>query len=414
MERFLTLWAEAALTSTGFFWMALWAFALGYLISSLIQVLVTRSRMQRLMGHDGPRSMALGTAFGFVSSSCSFAALSTTRALFQKGAGLAPSMAFLLASTNLVIELGIVIALFLSWHFVVGEYVGGLLLIGFAWLFIRMTRPDRLLNRVRERLGGDGDHTHDQPPSPLQRLRSREGWQAIGRSYVMEWQMVWKDVLIGFTVAGIIAAFVPDAAFKTLFIGAGSQTDPGFWAVLAQTLIGPIAAFATFIGSMGNIPLAALLHEHGVSFAGVMAFIFSDLVVLPVLRINAQYYGWKMALYILAMLLCGLVVVSLALHYGLAALDWLPDSQGGGRQQRELFKLNNGFVLNLVFLAISAVLGWLWWSGRSSGASHEHHDHGGASRSEQVLTGIAVIAMTWLAGGLLAAARPGFQASGGG
>lgn len=414
MERFLTLWAEAALTSTGFFWMALWAFALGYLISSLIQVLVTRSRMQRLMGHDGPRSMALGTAFGFVSSSCSFAALSTTRALFQKGAGLAPSMAFLLASTNLVIELGIVIALFLSWHFVVGEYVGGLLLIGFAWLFIRITRPDRLLSRVRERLGDDGDHTHDQPPSPLQRLRSREGWQAIGQSYVMEWQMVWKDVLIGFTIAGIIAAFVPDAAFKTLFIGAGSQTDPGFWAVLAQTLIGPIAAFATFIGSMGNIPLAALLHEHGVSFAGVMAFIFSDLVVLPVLRINAQYYGWKMALYILAMLLCGLVVVSLTLHYGLAALDWLPDSQGGGRQQRELFKLNNGFVLNLVFLAISAGLGWLWWSGRSAGPGHEHHDHGGASRSEQALTGIAVIAMTWLAGGLLAAARPGIQASGGG
>ena len=148
MERFFTLWADAALTSTGFFWMALWAFALGYLISSLIQVLVTQTRMQRLMGRDGPRSMALGTAFGFVSSSCSFAALSTTRALFQKGAGLAPSMAFLLASTNLVIELGIVIALFLSWHFVVGEYIGGLLLIDGA----RVVQLDH-------RLAAAGEHT---------------------------------------------------------------------------------------------------------------------------------------------------------------------------------------------------------------------------------------------------------------
>ncbi len=417
MERFFTLWADAALTSTGFFWMALWAFALGYLISSLIQVLVTRSRMQRLMGHDGPRSMALGTAFGFVSSSCSFAALSTTRALFEKGAGLAPSMAFLLASTNLVIELGIVIALFLSWHFVVGEYVGGLLLIGFAWLFIRITRPDQLLARVRERLGDDEAHTDEQSPNPMQRLRSREGWQAIGQTYVMEWQMVWKDVLIGFTIAGVIAAFVPDAAFETLFIGAGGQTDPGFWAVLAQTLIGPIAAFATFIGSMGNIPLAALLHEHGVSFAGVMAFIFSDLVVLPVLRIHAQYYGWKMALYILAMLLCGLVVVSLALHYGLAAMDWLPDSpaQAQAQQQRELFALNYGFVLNLIFLAVSAALGWLWWASRSSGhGGHHDHDHGDASRSDQVLTGVAVVAAAWLICGLVLAALPGISASAGG
>ena len=292
MDGFLQNWAKAALTSTGFFWMALWAFALGYLISSLIQVLVTQTRMQRLMGKEGPRSMLLGTAFGFISSSCSFAALSTTRALFQKGAGLAPAMAFLLASTNLVIELGIVIALFLSWHFVVGEYVGGLLLIGFAWLFIKITRPRRLVERVRDRLGGDEQQDGHAVRSAWDKLQSRDGWQAIGQSYVMEWQMVWKDVLIGFTIAGIIAAFVPDAFFETLFVGAGSGSEPGFGAVLAQTLIGPFAAFATFIGSMGNIPLAALLYERGVSFAGVMAFIFSDLVVLPVLRINAQYYGW--------------------------------------------------------------------------------------------------------------------------
>jgi len=411
MDGFLEHWAQAALTSTGFFWMALWAFALGYLISSLIQVLVTQARMQRLMGTAGPRSMALGTFFGFISSSCSFAALSTTRALFQKGAGLAPAMAFLLASTNLVIELGIVIALFLSWHFVVGEYVGGLLLIGFAWLFIRITRPKRLLKQARERLGEDDEHDHGDTESARDKLRSRDGWTAIARSYVMEWQMVWKDVLVGFTIAGIIAAFVPEAFFETLFVGSGGDGgQPGFGAVLAQTLIGPIAAFATFIGSMGNIPLAALLFDHGVSFAGVMAFIFSDLVVLPVLRINAQYYGWKMAIYILVMLLSGLVVVSLAMHYGLAAFDLLPDGQGGGngQQQRDLFKLNYGFVLNLIFLGVSAVLGWLWWSGRGDAHGH-HHDHGGGSGSERVLKVCAGVALVWLIGGLIAAAMPGIQ-----
>ena len=318
MNPFLQSWAEASWTSVGFFWMALWAFALGYLISSLIQVLVTRKRMQKTMGESGPKSIAIGTFFGFISSSCSFAALSTTRALFQKGAGLVPAMAFMLASTNLVIELGIVIAIFLSWQFVVGEYTGGLLLIAFAWLFVRLTRPDDLVQEARDRLDREGDRQSGAPADWKDKVTSLDGWQEIGMTYVMEWQMVWKDVLIGFTVAGIISAFVPDVFFETLFIGSGGENaqNPGFPAVLSQALIGPVAAFFTFIGSMGNIPLAALLYDRGVSFAGVMAFIFSDLVVLPVLRINAEYYGWKMALYIMGMLLTCLVATSLLMHYG--------------------------------------------------------------------------------------------------
>lgn len=153
MNSFLEQWAEAAFTSIGFFWMAFWAFALGYMISSLIQVLVTRERMQSTMGTAGPKSVVLGTFFGFISSSCSFAALSTTRALFQKGAGLVPSLAFMLASTNLVIELGFVIAIFLSWQFVVAEYIGGVLLILLAWLFVRLTNPRKIIQSARDRLG---------------------------------------------------------------------------------------------------------------------------------------------------------------------------------------------------------------------------------------------------------------------
>jgi len=405
-DAFLASWHEAALTSCGFFWTALWAFVLGYVLSSLIQVLVTRERMSRLMGADGPRSVGLGALFGFVSSSCSFAALSTTRALFQKGAGLASALAFLLASTNLVIELGIVISLFLGWPFVLGEYVGGALLVLWAWGFVRVTRPTGLVRRVRERLAGDEDDDGEGGASWREVLGSRAGWRRIATTYVMEWNMVWKDVLIGFTVAGVIAAFVPDAFFEALFVGSGDGQADGFGEVLVQTVVGPVAAFFTFIGSMGNIPLAALLYDHGVSFAGVMAFLFSDLVVLPVLRINAGYYGWPMALYILGLLLSGLVAVSLALHYGLAALGWLPDGNEGSGVPRagDAFALDTGFVLDVVALVASAVLGWLWWRGRDADG-HGEHDHGDGG--EPVLSTITALAGLWLVGGLAAGAVTG-------
>ncbi len=402
MDQFLEQWAEAAYTSIGFFWMALWAFALGYLISSLIQVLVTRERMQKTMGVSGPKSVALATFFGFISSSCSFAALSTTRALFQKGAGLVPAMAFMLSSTNLVIELGIVIAIFLSWQFVVGEYVGGLLLIGFAWLFIRLTRPKNLIEKVRKRLGHD-ENDQDGGPSWKEKAGSLKGWQQIGMKYVMEWQMVWKDILIGFTIAGIISAFVPQSFFQTLFIGSGGENaqHPGFLAVLAQVLVGPVAAFFTFIGSMGNIPLAAVLFDNGVSFAGVMAFIFSDLVVLPVLRINAEYYGWKMALYILAILFTCLIATALVMHYAFLFLDILPES-GAGKDitDREMFKLNYGFFLNIFFLGVSLLLGWLWARQR---AAQDHGGHGGSDTTATVwiLRAFSLLSVIWLAGGLI-------------
>lgn len=411
MSDFLARWHEAATTSLGFFWMALWAFILGYLISSLIQVLVTRERMQRAMGRDGPRSMALGTFFGFLSSSCSFSALATTRAIFGKGAGLAPSLAFMLASTNLVIELGMVIAIFLGWQFVVGEYVGGILLILTTWLLVRITRPRRLEQRAREKVGEDGDEQGGERRSWKEKIRSVSGWQQIGQTYVMEWQMVWKDVLIGFTVAGVISAMVPQAFFEALFLGAGGENaaNPGFLYVLAQTVVGPVAAFFTFIGSMGNIPLAAVLFSQGVTFAGVMAFIFSDLVVLPVLRINASYYGWKMAAYILALMLVGIVACSLIMHYTLAALGMLPDfSQVTPPGERVFFSVDYQLFLNLVLVAINAVLIWFWWRARKSeehaGHDHDHdhdHDHGSTSLTDRVLQILSAAAAVWLVGGML-------------
>ncbi|MCH2547378.1 MAG: permease [Alphaproteobacteria bacterium] len=396
MNTFLQTWNEAAVTTVGLFWMAFWAFGLGYLISSMIQVFVTQERMKKTMGEAGGKSVALGTFFGFISSSCSFAALSTTRALFTKGAGLIPSLAFLLASTNLVIELGIVIAVFLGWQFVVGEYVGGLLLILLMWLVVKITRPKKLTEKAREHAKEEeGSSDKEDIPNWKKLIKSKEGWLKVAKQYVMEWDMVWKDVTVGFTVAGIIAAFVPKSFFQALFIGSGSD-DPAFWEVLVQALIGPIAAFFTFIGSMGNIPLAAVLFSNGVSFAGVMAFIFSDLVVFPVLRIQAKYYGWKMAFYIMGVFLFILVSTALIMHYGFAAFDMLPDSSSAKSvTDREFFKIDYTLFLNLLFIGLSAV--FVWWKFKKSDSGMDGSDR----ISEKILSWLSMLAFGWLGGGLI-------------
>jgi hypothetical protein len=397
---FLHLWGEAAYTTLGFFWMALWAFVLGYVVSSMIQVFVTQERMQQAMGEAGAKSVGLGTFFGFISSSCSFAALATTKSLIKKGAGLIPALAFLLASTNLVIELGIVVAVFLSWQFVVGEYIGGLLLIGIMWGFVRLTYPDGLMQWVRERLDKGGVEDDDEIPDWRRLIRTRKGWQRVAKRYFMEWSMVWKDVTVGFTVAGIIAVFVPTSFFQTLFIGAGQDGGVGTWALIEHVLVGPVAAFFTFIGSMGNIPLAAVLYGNGVSFAGVMAFIFSDLVVFPVLRINAAYYGWKMSLYIALTLLVALVGAALLMHGGLAISGLLPTGGGPLIIDRTFFSVNYTFVLNLVFLAMTGALVYLGLSGQAS--EDEGHDHGGEQGVlERILFWLALASYAWLVGGLL-------------
>lgn len=396
MTRFLEHWHAAAATTLGLFWMALWAFVLGYFISSLIQVFVSRKRMQQSMGDTDAHSVFLGSVFGFISSSCSFSALATTRALFSKGAGLIPSLSFLLASTNLVIELGIVIAVFLGWQFVIGEYAGGVLLIMFMWLLVARTLPPQLAERAREHARKQEQSAAEgEIPDWRQLIRNREGWLRVSDRYVMEWQMVWKDVTIGFTVAGLIAAFAPRSFFQWLFVGS-DKTEPAFTELLLQAIAGPLAAFFTFIGSMGNIPMAAVLYNNGVSFAGVMAFIFSDLVVLPVLRIQARYYGWKMSLYILAVFLAALVTTALLLHYSLAAFDLLPGAASTpALTDREMFAVDYTMGLNILALALS--IGLLVWKWRARGLGL----HGSDKLGERVLFWLAMLAFAWLAVGSL-------------
>lgn len=402
MDDFLKRWGEAAFTTTGFFWMALWAFVLGYIISSMIQIFVTEKRMQKAMGENEGKSMLLGTFFGFISSSCSFAALAGTKSIFKKGASFVSSMAFLLASTNLVIELGIIISIFLGWQFVVGEYVGGILLILICWILIRLINPKKLIEKARKNLEKEDDDGMDDSKDWKKQIKKEDSWARVGKKYKMEWQMVWKDVTVGFTIAGIVAAFVPDSFFQTLFINSGNgNTDFTFFEILEHIIVGPVAAFLTFIGSMGNIPLAALLFGKGVSFAGVMAFIFSDLVVFPVLRINARYYGWKMSLFILFLLFTALIGTSLALHYTFDLFGILPDPSQVKIQDSAYFKIDYTFYLNLAFLAIS---GYLVYLGFFKKQDVEHSMSEMAPKSqllENILKYAAFVCYAWLAGGLI-------------
>jgi len=402
MNNFLKQWAEASYTSLGFFWMALWAFILGYIISSMIQIFVTEKRMQETMGKNEGKSVLLGTFFGFISSSCSFAALASAKSLFKKGASFVSSIAFLLASTNLVIELGIIISIFLGWQFVVGEYVGGLLLIAICWILIRIINPKELIKKARQNVDQQNDHKTDDAQHWKKQIQQEDSWARVAKKYKMEWQMVWKDDTVGFTIAGIVAAFVPDAFFQTLFINSGTgQTDFSFFEVLEHIVVGPVAAFLTFIGSMGNIPLAALLFGKGVSFAGVMAFIFSDLVVFPVLRINAKYYGWPMSLFILFLLFTALIGTSLSLHYAFDLFNILPDPSQVKIEDSTFFKIDYTFFLNLAFLAVSGYLVYLGFF-KKKDVKHSMSEMAPKSKLlETILKYAAFVCYTWLAIGII-------------
>lgn len=217
----------------------------------------------------------------------------------------------------------------------------------------------------------------------------------------MEWKMVWKDITFGFTIAGIIAVFIPPAFFQTLFIGGD---NPNFLALLEQTIIGPVAAFLTFIGSMGNIPLASVLFANGVSFAGVMAFIFSDLVVFPVIRINAKYYGWKLALYIVGVFLAALVATAILMHYGFAILGLLPEStQVTTVAETQRFAIDYTFWLNLFFVGVTGIFAWLQFGGGRRKSRQQRQGGNGSDQSiaDRLLFYLAIASYIWLAGGVI-------------
>lgn len=371
---------EALLTSAGILWKALWALIFGYVISAGIQVLITREQMARVLGERGPRQASLGGFFGFISSSCSFAALAAARSVLVKGADSVNALAFLIASTNLVIELGIVLLVLLSWHFVAGNFALGILMILYAYLLTRLWLPDGLAEDAREHAerqqeGESGMSEAPEGMSWTEKLSSRQGWKAISDAFFMEWKMAYKEILFGFTIAGFISVYVPQSVWNALFLGAGSEA-PSFLAVLENAMVAPVVAFFTFIGSMGNVPLAAMLWSKNASFGGVMAFLGADLVAATVIYLNVKYYGWRYAGYISGVLYLSMVAAGLTVHYAFAALGIMP-TERPTLEEMVRFRIDYTFWLNVLFLAVGAALLWVRFGSADRHSSRNGEQDGG-------------------------------------
>ncbi len=353
------------------FWETLWALVLGFALSGAVQAFVTRGQMERALGSRGPGTLARATFLGMVSSSCSYAATAMAKSLFVKGADLTAALVFMIASTNLVIELGIVLALLIGWQFTASEFAGGLLMITLFGLVARFVLPQRLVATARRRLSGGADgappahhmttevhtgmHEHQldgasgADPSPS-RIRTLDGWSDAAGYAIADITMLRREMVIGFTVAGLLAALVPDALWGHIFV-----SGHGFASSVENALVGPLIAILSFVCSIGNVPLAAALWKGGISFGGVVAFVFADLITLPLLLIYRTYYGGALTLRILAAFWLVMSVSGLAVEGIFGALNIIPSTRPT-QLAPESIALNYTSVLNVVALAGFAVL----------------------------------------------------------
>jgi uncharacterized membrane protein YraQ (UPF0718 family) len=346
----------------GMFWEILWALILGFGLSAVIEAVVSKSEMRRLLPDDSPSSIARATLLGAASSSCSYAAVALARSLFRKGANFTAAMAFQFASTNLVIELGIIMALILGWQFTLGEFVGGPIMIVLMALLFRLFLSQRLVGEAREqadrgirgRMQGHAemDMSVHGEGSLWQRLRSPQGFTATATYFVMNWASVWMDVFGGLLIAGALTAWLPNSFWQSLFFSS-HQTLAKFWG----PLIAPFIAILSFVCSIGNVPLAAVLWNGGISFGGVLAFIFADLIILPILDIYRKYYGWRMAGFLLATFYATMTAAGLIVEFLFQALG-LTRTQRNAKVEMANIHWNYTTVLNVIFLAIAAVLVW--------------------------------------------------------
>jgi uncharacterized membrane protein YraQ (UPF0718 family) len=346
----------------GMFWEILWALILGFALSAVVQAVVSKGEMRRLLPDDSPRSIALASGLGVVSSSCSYAAVALARSLFRKGANFTAAIAFEFASTNLVIELGIIMALILGWQFTVGEFVGGPLMIVLLAVVFRLVLRQRLVDEAREhaergalgRMEGHAemDMSVQGRASLWQRLRSPQGFTATANYFVMDWASIWIDIVGGLLIAGALASWVPNSFWQSLFFS-HHHTFAKFWG----PLIGPLVAIVSFVCSIGNVPLAAVLWNGGISFGGVLAFIFADLIVLPVLDIYRKYYGWRMAGFLFVTFYGTMVAAGLIVEFLFQGLG-LTRTQRDAKVEMASLHWNYTTVLNIVFLVLAAVLLW--------------------------------------------------------
>ncbi|WP_232065490.1 permease [Mycobacterium shinjukuense] len=341
-------------------WEILWALILGFALSAVVQAVVRRSAIVALMGDDRPRTLAVATALGAASSSCSYAAVALARSLFRKGANFTAAMAFEIGSTNLVVELGIILALLMGWQFTAAEFIGGPLMIVVLALLFRLFVRDRLLEAAREQaergIAGsmEGHAAMDMSirgeGAFWGRLLSPQGFTSVSHVFVMEWLAILRDLVLGLLIAGAMAAWVPESFWQNFFL----VDHPG-WSALWGPIVGPFVAIVSFVCSIGNVPLAAVLWNGGISFGGVIAFIFADLLILPILTIYRKYYGTKMMLTLLGSFYAAMVAAGYLIEILFGTANLIPSQRNATVMTAE-FAWNYTTWLNIAFLAIAAVL----------------------------------------------------------
>jgi uncharacterized membrane protein YraQ (UPF0718 family) len=343
-------------------WEILWPLILGFALSAVVQAVVSHREIVRLLPDDRPRSIATALALGAASSSCSYAAVALARSLFRKGANFTAAMAFELASTNLVAELSIIILVLLGWQFTLAEFLGSPIMVMLLVFLFRMFLKPLLLEQAKEqaergvagRMEGHAemDMSVTEGGSLWQRMTSEEGLTAISHYFVMDWASIWLDIVGGLLIAGALAAWVPHAFWQSFFL-----VDHPLLATLWGPIAGPLVAVISFVCSIGNIPLAAVLWNGGISFGGVIAFIFADLIVIPILDIYRKYYGPKMAGLLFVTFYVAMAGAALIIEAIFAVFGLIP-AQRQARIIEASITWNYTTWLNIAFLVLAGLLVW--------------------------------------------------------
>ncbi len=342
------------------FWEILWPLILGFGLSGVVQAVVSKGEMSRLLPDDSPKSLAIATGLGAASSSCSYAAVALARSIFRKGADFIAAMAFELASTNLVAELSIILIVLMGWQFALAEFAGGPLMVVIIAVLFRRFLSRKLVREAREQADkgikgvmeghAEMDMSVENGRSLWQRLASAEGITATSHYFVMDWLAVWKDIAGGLLIAGALGAWVPRDFWNSFFL-----TSHPVAATLWGPLVGPLVAVLSFVCSVGNIPLAAVLWNGGISFGGVIAFIYADLIVLPIIDIYRKYYGWKIAFLIVGVFYTAMVGAALIVEFLFQGLGLIPQHRAAQIVETSI-TFNYTTVLNIIFVALAAFL----------------------------------------------------------
>jgi uncharacterized protein len=343
------------------FWEVLWPLFLGFLISAIVQTVVSRRTVIGFLGKDDLRGITFATLFGAASSSCSYAAVAVARGLFRKGSTFGNAIIFEFASTNLVFELGLVLFVLLGWQFVGAEFAGGILMIAILAILFKYTLRPRMvesaLKQAEKGLAGrmEGHSEMDMAVTDgpfLSRLFSARAVTAIAQYFYMDIASLYQDLVLGFLISGALAAWVPNSFWQALFLANNPQLG-----LVWGPIIGPIISMLSFVCSVGNVPLAVVLWNGGISFGGVIAFIFADLIIIPILNIYRRYYGGRVSLYLLGVSYLCMVVAGLVIGALFQVFGFVP-----AHHFIKVFetrpKWNYTTYLNIAFVLLAFVLGW--------------------------------------------------------